>query len=100
MPSKFFKSRDMQCRDSLGVATKIPRLSTGTTGKFKTRHSRSTIGSASDVFADEVTTRGQAGLSVSGIKLRSEKNLNGDEGRLPSSRGPRRARRGLWTGGS
>ena len=39
------------------------------------------IRSVSDVFADEATTRDQAGLSVSGMKLRSEKNFNGDEGR-------------------
>ena len=72
----------MQRRDSLGVTTKIPSLSTGTTRKFKSRRSRSTIGSVLDVFADEATTRGQSGLSVSGMKLRSEKNLNGDEGRI------------------
>ena len=71
----------MQRRESLGVTTKIPRLSTGTTRKFKTRRSRFTISSVSDVFADEATTRGQAGLSVSGMKLRSEKNLDGDEWR-------------------
>ena len=115
----------MQPRDSSGVTTKIPRLSTGTTRKFKTRRSRPPISSISDVFADEAKTRDQAGLSVSGMKLRSEKNLNGDEGRsaearpasqtptdpfegganvdptrLPPSRGPGRARRGLWTAGS
>ena len=115
----------MQLRDSLGVTTKIPRLSTGSTRKFKTRRSRFTISSVSDVFADEATTRGQAGLSMSGMKLRSEKNLNGDERRsaeaepasktptdpfegganadptrLPPARGPGGARRGLWTGGS
>ena len=66
----------MQRRDLLGVTTKIPRLSAGTTQKFKTRRS-----SVSDVFDDEVTTRCQAGLSVSGMKLRSEKNLNVDDGR-------------------
>ena len=71
----------MQRRDSLGVTTKIPRLSTGTTQKFKTPRSRSTISSVSDVFADKATTRGQAGLSVSGMKLRIEKNLNGEEKR-------------------
>ena len=71
----------MHRRDSLGVTTKIPRLSTETTRKFKIRRSRSTISSASDVFADEATIRGQAGPSVSGMKLRSDKNVNGDEGR-------------------
>ena len=83
----------MQRRDSLGVTTKIPRLSTGTTRKLKTRRSRSTISSVSDVFTDEATTRGQAGLSVSGMKLRSEKNLNDDEGgsgeARPASETPR-----------
>ena len=67
---KIFFPRDMQRRDSLGVTTKITRLSTGTTRKFKTRRSRSTISSVSDVFADEAMTSGQAGLSVSGMKLR------------------------------
>ena len=71
----------MQRRDSLGAITKIPRLSTGTTRKFKTRRSQSTVSSISDVFADEATTKGQAGLSVSGMKLRSEKNLDGNQGR-------------------
>ena len=88
---KIFLSRDMQRRDPLGVTTKILRLSTGATRKFKTWRSRSTISSVSDVFADEGTTRGQTGLSMSGIKLRSEKkNLNGDEGR--SAEAGRRAR--------
>ena len=71
----------MQRRESLGVTTKISGLSTGTTRNFKSRRSRSSISSLSDVFADEATTRGQAGFSVSGMKLRSEKSLNGDEGR-------------------
>ena len=122
---QFFLSRGLQRRSSLVVTTKIPRLSTGTTRKFKRRRSRSTISSVSDVFADEATTRDQAGLSVSGMKLRSEKNLNGDKGAkcwgrigerdingslrggganadptgLPPSCGPGRARRGLRTGG-
>ena len=73
----------MQRRDSLRVRTKIPRLSTGTTRKFESRRSRSTISRVSDVFADEGTTRGQAGLSVSGMKLRSEKNLNGPASETP-----------------
>ena len=77
----YYQSQDIQHRDSLGVTTKIPRLSTGTTRKFKTRRSRSKISSVSNVFADEATTRGQACFSVSGMILRSEKNLNGDEGR-------------------
>ena len=71
----------MQRRDSIGVTTRIPRLSTGSTRKFKSRRSQSTISSVSDIFADDATAKGQAGLSVSGMKLRSEKNLNGDEGR-------------------
>ena len=71
----------MQRRNSLGVTTKITRLSTGTKRKFETRRRRSTISSVSDVFADKATTRDQAGLSVSGLKLRRKKNLNGDEGR-------------------
>ena len=74
---QIFLSRSMQRRDSLGATTKISRLSTWTTRKFKTRRSRSTISSISDLIADEATTKGQAGISVSGMKLRSDKNLNG-----------------------
>ena len=70
----------LHCR-ALEARTKIPRLSTGTTRKFKTRRSQSTISSSSDVFADEATTKGQAGLSVRGMKLKSEKNLDGNQGR-------------------
>ena len=40
----------MQRRDSLGSTTKIPRLSKGSTRKFKTRRSRSSFSSASDFF--------------------------------------------------
>ena len=78
---QIFLSPSMQRRDSLGATTKILRLSTGTTQKFQTRRSQSTISSISDVFADEATTKGQADLSVSRMKLRSEKNLDGNQGR-------------------
>ena len=71
----------MQRRDSLGISTKIPRLSKGSTRKFKTRRSHSSFSSASDVFAETESTKGQPDLSVSGMKLRSEKNLDGDQGR-------------------
>ena len=71
----------MQRRDSLGSTTKIPRLSKGSTRKFKTRRSQSSFSSASDVFADNESTIGQADFSVSEMKLRSEKNLDGDQGR-------------------
>ena len=71
----------MQRRDSLGSFTKIPRLSKGSTQKFKTRRSQSSFSSASDVFADNESTKGQVDLSVSGMKLRSEKNLDGYQGR-------------------
>ena len=76
----------MQRGDSLRARTKVPRLSTWTTRKFKTRRSQSTISSISDVFADEATTKGQADLSVSGMKLRSEKNLDGNQGRSLETR--------------
>ena len=76
----------MQRRDLLGATTKIPRLSTGTTRMFKTRRSQSTVSSISDVFADEATTKVQAGLSVSGMKLRSEKNIDGNQGRSGETR--------------
>ena len=71
----------MQRRDSLGSTTKIPRLSKGSTRKFKTRHSQSSFSSASDVFAENESTKGQPDLSVSEMKLRSEKNLDGDQRR-------------------
>ena len=71
----------MQRRDSLVSTTKIPRLSKGSTRKFKTRRSQSSFSSASDVFADKESTQGQADLSVSEMKLRSEKNLVGNQGR-------------------
>ena len=71
----------MQRRDSLGSTTKIPRLSKGSTQKFKTRRSQSSFSSASDVLAENELTKGQADLSVSEMKLRSEKNFDGDQGR-------------------
>ena len=71
----------MQRRDSLGSTTKIPRLSKGSTRKFKTKRSRSSFSSASDVFAENESTKGQADLSVSEMRLGSEKNHDGDQGR-------------------
>ena len=71
----------MQRRDSLGLTSKIPRLSKGSTRKFKTRRSQSSFSSVSDVFADNESSKGQADISVSEMKLRSEKNLDGDQGR-------------------
>ena len=71
----------MQRRDSLGSTTKIPRLSKGSTRKFKTRRSQSSFSSASDVFAETESTKGQPDLSVSEMRLRSEKNLDADQRR-------------------
>ena len=71
----------MQRRDSLGSTTKLPRLRKGSTQKFKTWRSQSSFSSASDVFADNESTKGQVDLSVSGMKLRSERNLDGNRGR-------------------
>ena len=71
----------MQRRDSLGLTTKIPWLSKGSTQKFKTRFSQSLFSSVSEVFADNGATEGQAAISVSGMKLRSKKNLDGNQGR-------------------
>ena len=71
----------MQRRDPLGLTTKIPRLSKGSTRKFKTRRSQSSFSSASDVFAENESTKGQPDLSVSEMRLRSEKNLDGDQRR-------------------
>ena len=60
--------QSMQRRDSLGSTTKTPRLSTR---KFKARRSQSSFSSASAVFAVKESTKGQADLSVSEMKLRS-----------------------------
>ena len=60
---------------------KIPRLSKGITRKFRTRRSQSSFSSVSDVFADNGSTKGQADISVSEMKLRSEKNLDGNQRR-------------------
>ena len=68
----------MQRRDSLGMTTKVHRLSKGSTRKFRTRRSQSSFSSVSDVFADNESSKGQADLSVSEMKLRSEKNLDGN----------------------
>ena len=72
-------SPNMLRRDSVGETTKIPRLSTGSKRRFKSRRSQSSINSLSDVFAGEVVSEVHSDLSVSGMKLRSEKNLDGDE---------------------
>ena len=74
----------MQRRALLGSTTKIPKLSKGSTRKFRTRRSQSStalgVSSIPDVFADNQSTKGQSDLSVSEMKLRSEKNLDGDQG--------------------
>ena len=53
----------------------------GSMRKFKTRRSQSSFSSASDVFAETESTKGQPDLSASEMKLRSEKNLDGDQRR-------------------
>ena len=53
----------------------------GSTRKFRTRGSQSSVSSVPDVFADNQSTKGQADLSMSEVKLRSEKNLDGSQGR-------------------
>ena len=77
----FILLKTMQRRDSLGSTTKIPKLSKGSTRKFKTRRSQTSFSSASDAFAEDESTKGQPDLSVSEMKLRSEKNLDGNQGR-------------------
>ena len=77
----FYLLQSMQRRDSLGLTTKIPRLSKGSTRKFRVRRSQSLFSSVSDVFADNESIKGLADLSVSGMKLRSEKNLDSNQGR-------------------
>ena len=79
----------MQRRDSLGLGTKIARLSKGSTRKFRIRRSQSSFSSVSDVFADKKSTKDQADLSVSEMKLRSENNLDDSK-----SRAKRRGRTG------
>ena len=71
----------MQRRDSLGSTTKIPRLSKGSTRKFRIRRSQTSFSSASDAFAEDESTKGQPDLSVSEMRLRSEKNLDGNQRR-------------------
>ena len=71
----------MQRRGLLGLTTKIPRLSKGSNRKSRARRSQSSFSSVSDVFADNESTKSQADLSVSGMKLRSEKNLDDNQGR-------------------
>ena len=67
-----FLSQSMQRRDSLGSTTKIPRLSKGSTRKFKTRRSQSSFSSASDVFAETESTKGQPDLSVSEMAIKGK----------------------------
>ena len=83
----------MQCRDSLGMSTKNPRLSKGSTRKFRTRRSQSSFSSVSDVFTDNESNKGQADLSVSRMKLarRASISIKGE-----ASRPERRAVR-WWT---
>ena len=73
--------KKLQRRDSLGSTTKIPRLSKESTRKFKSRRSQSSLSSASDVFAEKESTKGQADLSVCEMKLGSEKNRDGNQRR-------------------
>ena len=77
----FILYKTMQRRDSLESTTKIPRLSKGSTRKFRTRRSQTSFSSASDAFAEDEPTKGQPDLSVIEMKLRSEKNLDGNQGR-------------------
>ena len=87
----FILLKTMQRRDSLGSTTKIPRLSKGSTRKFRTRHSQTSFSSASDAFAEDESTKGQPDLSVSEMKLRSEKNLDGNQRRSPLTKGSERS---------
>ena len=60
--------------------TKSLRLSTGSTRRIKSQRSQSSVGSTSDVDVSEATNENRGDLLVSGMKLRSEKNLDGDDG--------------------
>ena len=70
----------MQRRDSLRLTTKIAWLSKGSTRKLRSRRSQSSFSSVSDIFADNESIKGQADLSVIGMKLRIEKNLDSNQG--------------------
>ena len=78
---KKFLSRGMQRKDSLREVTKFPRLSTGSTRRFISRRSQTSISSITDVIAWEAASEGHSDLSVCGMKLRSEKNRDGAEER-------------------
>ena len=54
-------SRNIQ-RDSLGETNKIPRLSVGSTRRFKSRCSQSSISSISEVFACDAASEGHSDL--------------------------------------
>ena len=77
----FLKSRDIQREDSPREVSNIPKLSTGSTLRFKSRRRQSSISSITDVFACEAANEGRSDLSVSGMKRRSGKNREGDEER-------------------
>ena len=68
--------------DSLGEATRIPKLSTERRMRvFNSRRSQSSVSSTAEVPNSEATSERRGDLLVSGMKLRSEKNLDCDEGR-------------------
>ena len=71
----------MQRRDYLGEVIKFPRLSTVSTRRFISRRSQSSISSITDVFVCEAVSEDHSDLSVRRMKLRSEKNRDGDEER-------------------
>ena len=55
----------------------IPRLITGSSRRLKSRRGQTSVSGNSEVFACEATSEGRSDFSVSGMKLRSEKNLDG-----------------------
>ena len=69
----------MQRKNSLGETTKVLRLSVGSTRRFKSRRSQSSTSSISDIFDCGATSESHSELSVSGMKVISEKNLVGDQ---------------------
>ena len=56
----------MEREDSLGEATRIPKLDTGRTCRFKSRRNQSSVSSISDVPVCESTSEGCGDLLVSG----------------------------------
>ena len=65
----------MEREDSLVEVIKIPKR------RLKLRRNQTFVSSTSDVIVSEATSEERGDLLVSGLKLRSKKNLDGNEAR-------------------